>query len=36
MVQDVAIKYLETLLNSLRPHKFHKYDVGDVEYETLP
>jgi hypothetical protein len=34
--QDVAIEYIETPVNLLRPHKFHKYVVGDVEYETLP
>jgi hypothetical protein len=34
--QDVATEYIETLVNLLQPHKFHKYVVGDVEYETLP
>jgi hypothetical protein len=34
--QDVATEYIETLVSSLRPHEFHKYDVGDVEYQTLP
>ena len=36
MAQDVAIEYIETLVNLLRPHKFHKYVVGDVDHETLP
>ncbi len=36
MAQDVATEYIETPVNLLRPHKFHKYVVGDVEYETLP
>ena len=35
-MQDVATEYIETLVNLLQPHKFHKYVVGDVEYETLP
>jgi hypothetical protein len=35
-VWDVANEYIETPVNMLRPHKFHKYVVGDVEYETLP
>jgi hypothetical protein len=33
---DVATEYIETPVNLLRPHTFHKYVVGDVEYETLP
>jgi hypothetical protein len=33
---DVATDYIETPVNLLQPHKFHKYVVGDVEYETLP
>jgi hypothetical protein len=34
--QDVATEYIETPVNLLQPHKFHKHVVGDVEYETLP
>ncbi len=34
--RDVATEYIETPVNSLRPHKFHKYVVGGVEYDTLP
>ncbi len=33
---DVATKYIETPLILLRSHIFHKYVVGDLEYETLP
>jgi hypothetical protein len=33
--RDVATEYIETPVNLLQPHKFHKYVVGDVEYETL-
>ncbi len=36
MARDVATEYIETPVNLLRPHKFYKYVVGDVEYETLP
>jgi hypothetical protein len=34
--RDVATEYIEAPVNSLQPHKFHKYVVGDMEYETLP
>jgi hypothetical protein len=33
---DVATEYIETPVNLLRPHKFHKYVVRDVEYEPSP
>ena len=33
---DVAFKYIETPVNSLPPHKFENYVVGDPDYQDLP
>jgi hypothetical protein len=34
--QDVTTKYIDMPVGSLPPHKFEKYIVGNVDYNTLP